>query len=177
MTVSTTITPTSRQYSCSLQALRSGRKLQRHHDAPPPAIAHATSPAPAIHGPRNVGGTPGRPFGFLIPATGEKPLHFVAKNLPEGLALDAETGIISGALNLSGTTIVGRRGSNAHGKREARSTAIVGGPHKLALTPPMGLELLELLGQCRQRRQGPRRGRCDGHQRACGPRLPICEHR
>ena len=60
-----------------------------------PAIIHSDSPQPAIHGPRIVGSTPGHAFNFLVPATGEKPLIFAASNLPEGLTLDAETGIIS----------------------------------------------------------------------------------
>ena len=45
---------------------------------PPP------DPRPAIHGPRVVGATPGRPFLFLIPATGDGPLTYAAKNLPAG---------------------------------------------------------------------------------------------
>ena len=40
-----------------------------------------------------------------------------------------------------------------------------------------GLELVELLGQRGQRRQGPRRGRCHGQERPGGPRLPIRQHR
>jgi alpha-galactosidase len=106
-------------------------------DAAPPAIAHDESPLPAIHGPRITGSTPGRPFLFLIPATGEKPLSFAAKNLPEGLSLDAETGIISGSLKQPGETKVDLEVKNARGTA-TRELTIVGGPHKLALTPPMG---------------------------------------
>lgn len=52
----------------------------------PSDISHADAAEPAIHGPRIVGSTPGHAFLFLIPATGEKPLHFAAKSLPDGLA-------------------------------------------------------------------------------------------
>jgi alpha-galactosidase len=104
---------------------------------PPPAIVQEKSPAPAIHGPRVTGSTPGRPFLFLIPATGEKPLHFAAKNLPEGLTLDAETGIITGSLKEAGSTVVALEATNARGSAK-RDLTIVGGLHKLALTPPMG---------------------------------------
>ena len=38
--------------------------------------------APRINAPRITGGTPGRPFLFRIPATGEAPLTFAARNLP-----------------------------------------------------------------------------------------------
>ena len=105
--------------------------------APPPAIAQEESPAPAIHGPRVTGSTPGRPFLFLIPATGEKPLRFAGKNLPEGLTLDAETGIITGSLKEAGSTVVALEATNARGSAK-RDLTIVGGLHKLALTPPMG---------------------------------------
>lgn len=132
-----------------------------------PAIIHPESPLPAIHGPRIVGTTPGRPFMFLVPATGEKPLTFSAKNLPEGLSLDAATGIISGSLPLEGViegalpehvgikpgetvtitasamripeskTVVKIEVKNRLGSAR-RELTIVGGRHKLALTPPMG---------------------------------------
>ena len=122
-----------------------------------PAIIHEASPQPAIHGPRTIGSTPGRPFQFLIPATGEKPLHFavnlgkwgpprfmipfpgekVLENLPEGLTLDPETGIIAGSLKEPGSTVVQIEVKNARGSAK-RELTIVGGQHKLALTPPMG---------------------------------------
>ncbi len=134
------------------------------HAADDADIIRPDSPEPAIHGPRIVGTTPGHPFHFLIPATGEKPLQYSAKNLPEGLKLDPETGIISGSLipeNAAGTitndaktgtlivtatgaigapdskTVVEIEVSNARGTAKHELT-IVGGQHKLALTPPMG---------------------------------------
>ena len=102
-----------------------------------PDISHATPTAPAIHGPRVVGSTPGRPFLFTIPATGEKPLQFSAKGLPDGLALDAATGQITGSLAQDGATNVELTVRNAWGTAK-RTLTIVGGKHKLALTPPMG---------------------------------------
>ena len=104
---------------------------------PLPAIARDHSPQPAIHGPRITGSTPGCPFLFLIPATGAKPLTFSARNLPEGLTLDAATGIISGTLKQDGTTVVDLSVKNALGESHRKLT-IVGGKHKLALTPPLG---------------------------------------
>lgn len=100
-------------------------------------IASGTSKKPTIHGPRIVGTTPGRDFLFLIPTTGEGPLAYSAKNLPLGLMLDASTGIISGSLKSEGRTTVtlavkGPKGSTT------RKLVIVGGQHKLALTPPLG---------------------------------------
>jgi len=102
-----------------------------------PPIHAAVSEKPAIHGPRVTGGTPGRPFLFLIPATGEGPLTFSAKNLPAGLALDPKTGIISGALERAGRTevqltVTGPKGS------ATRPLTIAASHDALALTPPLG---------------------------------------
>ena len=104
---------------------------------PPPPIASATPLEPRINGPRVTGGTPGRPFLFLIPATGEGPLAYAASNLPAGLSLDPKTGIISGSLREAGRsvaeiTVKGPRGA------ARRALTIVGGDDALALTPPLG---------------------------------------
>jgi len=110
---------------------------------PLPVIASGVSARPAIHGPRIAGATPGRPFLFLIPATGEGPLVFAARNLPPGLSLDPKTGIISGALAggappaSAGRTVVELSVKGARGQA-SRKLLIVGGFHKLALTPPLG---------------------------------------
>lgn len=103
----------------------------------PPKLPLGDSPVPAIHGPKVTGSTPGRPFLFLIPATGRGPLKYHAKGLPAGLVLDEKTGIITGTLTAAGTrivelTVTGPRGA-AH-----RELTIVGGAHKLAQTPPLG---------------------------------------
>src|SRR5262249_33373428 len=103
----------------------------------PPAIASGSPAQPRINGPRRVGTTPGRPFLFLIPATGEAPLTFTAKNLPAGLVLDAKTGIISGTLKSAGDAVVSLTVSGPKGK-STRDLTIVGGEGMLAQTPPMG---------------------------------------
>jgi alpha-galactosidase len=95
------------------------------------------NPAPEIHGARIVGGSPGKPFLFLIPVTGDGPLTYSAKNLPAGLSLDGKTGIISGSLKRAGSTDVEVSVKGAKGEAK-RILTIVGGDHKLALTPPMG---------------------------------------
>jgi alpha-galactosidase len=102
-----------------------------------PPVHYGTEPAPAIHGPRIVGGTPGRPFLFLIPATGAPPLSFTVDNLPAGLTLDGRSGVISGRLAAEGETDVTIRVVGAIGSATGR-LRIVSGERKLALTPPMG---------------------------------------
>lgn len=94
-------------------------------------------PQPAIHGARIVGATPGRSFLFPVPATGTQPLTYAAENLPEGLQLDPQTGIISGMLRQAGTTQT-MLSVHGPGGTARRQLTIVGGDNKLALTPPMG---------------------------------------
>ncbi len=100
-------------------------------------VPQKLSELPQIHGARIIGATPGHPFLFRIPVTGKGPLVYSAKNLPKGLILDTKTGVISGALAGEGTTevILNVRGAKGSGHRQF---TIVGGEHKLALTPPMG---------------------------------------
>jgi alpha-galactosidase len=105
---------------------------------PAPKIAPSRSPAPMINYPRITGASPGRPFLFTIPASGDGPLTFTARNLPEGLALDANTGIITGALKQAGRTEVQVSVKNSKGQMSNAVITIVGGDHKLALTPPLG---------------------------------------
>jgi alpha-galactosidase len=105
--------------------------------APAPPIAVNRSPNPRINPPRITGGTPGRPFLFRIPVAGEAPLTYAAQNLPAGLTLDRETGIISGAIERAGATDVTITVTNRSGKATAKLT-IVGGDDALALTPPLG---------------------------------------
>ncbi len=94
-------------------------------------------PVTAIHGTSIVGSTPGNPFLFVIPATGQPPLAYSADHLPAGLSLDERTGIITGSLAATGTTIV-RVTVRGPGGTAQRGLTIVGGDHQLALTPPMG---------------------------------------
>jgi alpha-galactosidase len=94
------------------------------------------SPKPRINGARVFGVRPGSPFLFTVPATGERPMTISAKNLPAGLQLDPQSGIITGSLAEKGTYVVTLRAQNAKGTAE-RALKIVCGD-TIALTPPMG---------------------------------------
>jgi len=112
--------------------------LQDIQADPPVAIASSEhGDKPVIHNPRVVGATPGRPFLFMLPATGKQPLTYSAKNLPAGLSLDPATGIITGSLASAGETAVMLSVKGPAGTVE-QELKIVGGDRKLALTPPMG---------------------------------------
>ncbi|HTF42521.1 MAG TPA: putative Ig domain-containing protein [Terriglobales bacterium] len=98
-----------------------------------------TPPAPReprINGPKVYGVRPGSPFLYRIPCTGERPLHFRAEGLPKGLALDPQTGIITGKMTSAGTNRVELFAKNASGEARREFRIKVG--NKLALTPPMG---------------------------------------
>jgi alpha-galactosidase len=91
---------------------------------------------PQVNGPKVFGVRPGSPFFFRIPATGKKPLTYAVKDLPAGLAINAETGIITGVLASAGEYKMTLSIKNSLGKSE-RSFTIKAGD-LLALTPPMG---------------------------------------
>jgi alpha-galactosidase len=108
-------------------------------------IASGWPATPRINPPRITGGTPGRPFIFRIPATGDAPLTFAAKNLPAGLTLDPATGVITGAIARAGRSDVEVTVTNARGTATRRLTIVgastspgAGGQTALALTPPLG---------------------------------------
>ena len=92
--------------------------------------------APRINGAKSFGVRPDAPFLFKIPATGERPLFYSVKNLPSGLVVDANTGIITGALSKEGAYQMQFVVTNAQGKDERAFTIRVG--DLLSLTPPMG---------------------------------------
>jgi alpha-galactosidase len=97
---------------------------------PPP------SPKPRINGPSIFGVRPGHPFFYRIPATGRRPMKFSVKHLPDGLKVDAHTGIIRGSIHSRGEYRVTLEARNSLGHSEKDFRIVVG--DKLALTPPMG---------------------------------------
>ncbi len=104
---------------------------------PPRMVIPPPNPHPAIHGAAITGATPGYPFRFLIPATGQKPLYYAAHHLPAGLTVNHVTGAITGRLPHKGVWHVELAVAGPRGHAD-RMLTIVGGWHKLALTPPMG---------------------------------------
>ena len=97
---------------------------------PPP------SAAPRLNGPRVFGVRPGHPCLNQIPATGERPMQFSAEGLPAGLALDAQTGRITGVLAAPGTHHITLKATNARGTDTQPLRLEVG--EKISLTPAMG---------------------------------------
>jgi len=102
-----------------------------------PYILTPKPPAtPRINGPAVFGVRPGSPFLYSMPVTGERPIEYRAKGLPDGLTLDPKTGRISGVLAAKGEFVVTLGAANARGSAEKRFRIVCG--DTIALTPPMG---------------------------------------
>jgi len=102
-----------------------------------PYILTPKPPAtPRINSAGVYGVRPGSPFLFRIAATGDRPMIFSAKKLPEGLKLDPETGIITGKINSKGTYEVELSAKNAKGSASKKLRIEAG--DRIALTPTMG---------------------------------------
>jgi len=105
--------------------------------ATPPYILTPAAPAtPRINGPEVFGVRPGSPFLYTIPATGDRPMKFSAKNLPWGLKVNSQTGRITGRLKKTGEIVITLVAKNSLGVAEKQFRIVVG--DQIALTPPMG---------------------------------------
>ena len=118
------------------------RRIRKHPSKNSPS-SRRRPPAPRINGPLVYGCRPEHPFLYRIPCTGERPIKFSAQNLPAGLSLDPNTGIIAGTTPAKGEYVVTLSAENyASNKENGRRTSertfklVVG--DTLALTPPMG---------------------------------------
>src|SRR5208283_2219520 len=118
-------------------------------DGAPPRAVKVVAPAeeavlltplaprePRLNGPKVYGVRSGSPFLYRIPCTGERPLLFRADDLPDGLTVDFQSGIITGQIAKAGTYRVTLFARNAFGSARREFRVEVG--NKLALTPPMG---------------------------------------
>jgi len=116
-----------------------GEKAVRAFVAPPeplPQIAHGFGDATQIHGPHAVGCTAGHDFVWRVPATGKGPLTFSAENLPAGLTLDPQTGVVRGVVQGRSDTQV-KFTVTGPGGTDTR-TVRIDSRGVLGLTPPMG---------------------------------------
>jgi alpha-galactosidase len=88
-----------------------------------------------IDGPAELGVRPGTPFLYRVRATGTRPMRF-SGDMPPGLSLDAEDGLIEGVITEPGEHAVSVRVANEAGDAEWSARIVAG--DRLALTPPMG---------------------------------------
>ncbi|MDR6944936.1 putative Ig domain-containing protein [Mucilaginibacter pocheonensis] len=114
---------------------KSGKTLVKTETSPY-ILTPYPSAKPKINGADVFGARPGNPFLYLIPATGQKPLTYKAQGLPEGLKLDAATGIVTGVVTQKGNYPVTFTVSNRLGSKTKAFTIIIG--DKIGLTPALG---------------------------------------
>lgn len=92
--------------------------------------------SPRINGATMFGVRPGSPFLYKIPVSGQKPVKYSVENLPQGLSVNANTGIITGVIKDAGEYRMIFIAENNKGKASREFVVKVG--DLLALTPPMG---------------------------------------
>jgi len=102
----------------------------------PYVLTPKPSSKPKINCPKIFGVRPGNPLLFTIAATGKRPMSFSAKNLPEGLILDGQTGRITGKILKRGLYAVSLTAKNDLGEFSRELRISVG--DSICLTPPMG---------------------------------------
>ena len=102
----------------------------------PYILTPATPATPRINGPDIFGVRPGSPLLYTIPATGERPMKYSAKNLPWGLKVNSKTGRLTGKLKKRGEVVITLVAQNSFGNAEKKFRIVVG--DTIALTPPMG---------------------------------------
>lgn len=105
-------------------------------DETPYITTPPVSPSPRINSPSITSARPGKPFLFTIPASGNRPMTFEAVNLPPGLSLDPQTGIITGKVDQPGNYSVTIKAKNSKGHTSAQLNISIG--DRICLTPPMG---------------------------------------
>lgn len=114
---------------------KSGKTIEKQY-IPAYILTPEAPKSPRYNGPQVYGVRPGSPVIFRIPMSGVRPMKFSVTNLPEGLTLDAEQGVITGSLKQRGEYVMALEADNAEGHAEQTFTIHVG--DKIALTPPMG---------------------------------------
>ena len=90
---------------------------------------------PQINGADIWGVRPGHPVIFRVATSGERPIKFSAKGLPEGVTLD-EKGVLRGVAPKAGDYDIEVTAENSKGKATRTIRLAVG--DTIALTPPMG---------------------------------------
>ena len=94
-------------------------------------------PEPQINGADIWGVRPGHPVIFRVATSGERPMRFSAKGLPDGVTLDAAKGVLRGvAPQRKGDYDIEVTAENAKGKAVRTIRLAVG--DTIALTPPLG---------------------------------------
>jgi hypothetical protein len=100
--------------------------------------------APQFNGASVIGVRPATPVLYKLTVSGDLPITYAAKKLPDGLILDEQTGIITGALAAKGEYTFTVTARNSAGKAAAKIKFVAG--DTLALTPPLGWNSYDAFG-------------------------------
>jgi T5SS/PEP-CTERM-associated repeat protein len=101
-------------------------------------ITSVVTGAPVISSATTANTAPGAPFNYQIAAT-NNPTSFGATNLPAGLTINNNTGLISGTPTVSGAFIVPINANNAAGSGQADLTLVVDPVFGVIPGPPSNL--------------------------------------
>lgn len=102
-----------------------------------PILTPKTGAKPRLNGATIFGVRPGMPFLYQIHASGRKPLKYSIKNLPAGISVNPNTGLMTGTAPMTeGETSITLSVENSLGKAEKNFQIVVG--NTISLTPPMG---------------------------------------
>jgi len=102
----------------------------------PVILTPPASATPRINGPALTGVTAGHPVQYKIPATGTQPITYSADHLPDGLTLDAATGVISGVIKTKGVYTTTLHAKNSAGETSLDFKFDANGV--MSLTPALG---------------------------------------
>lgn len=132
-----TALPENKSYTVQYKFMegKTGKQVLKTESSPY-ILTPAVSLKPKINGAEIFGARTGNPVLYKIPATGKAPLQFAVKDLPQGLTLDAATGIITGVVTKAGSYKVMLSAKNDLGNTTKYFTIEVG--NKIGLTPALG---------------------------------------
>ena len=91
---------------------------------------------PKLNGARAFGARVSSPVFHPVPATGLRPMRFEAANLPDGLAIEADTGVLTGSVAAETEAVATITAVNESGSDSAQLRIVIG--EQIALTPPLG---------------------------------------
>ena len=130
-------TPHKDGIRCNYRFTETGTGLQIADTLSLPYLLTPPTPeAPRINNAPVFGVRPGHPLLFRIAATGKAPLTYHATGLPEGVALDSSTGILTGIISRKGNYTIQLTVNNKYGT--TRQSFLIKADSLLSLTPPMG---------------------------------------
>ncbi|MGC9942755.1 MAG: putative Ig domain-containing protein [Verrucomicrobiota bacterium] len=106
--------------------------------------AAAIQASPQFNGANVIGTHPNAPLIYSLTASGNGPISYFTRNLPAGLQLDPETGLVTGTLSKTGDYQFQAFAKNSDGRAQTEIKIKCG--DQLALTPPLGWNSYDTFG-------------------------------